>query len=473
MRSHLLLGLALLAHVLHAQVTDTARRQSSAVISGSVRDSIAHAPLAGATVQLIAADNQANFARTAVADSLGRYAIADVPDGRYVLGFFHPLLDSLGVEPPTREVRINGQQAVHVDLATPSAVRLRTTICGPRAASDSIGLIVGTVHDARDGNPVARAAVFGEWTELSLVHGGLVRSVPRLVAVTGDNGWFAMCNVPSAGSMTLMAAHDADSTDMIEVEVPATGFLRRELYLGAAQTVVAADTAKRPDTLTLAPRRVRRGNGRLSGTVVSAVGGRPLGNAVVSVVDGPTTRADDQGAWTITDAPGGSRMLEVRAVGFYPLKRPVNIIPGAPPVRITLSTLEAVLDTVRITANPLHGRDINEFYQRRRRGIGKFLTPEDIANRGVITTSDVFRTVSGVQLERNGNGEDAIYMRGAFGWCKPTVFINGAGMDIGPDEIDDFVHPKEVAGIEIYHEDAPPQFQRGLSGCGSIVIWTR
>jgi hypothetical protein len=273
--------------------------------------------------------------------------------------------------------------------------------------------------------------------------------------------------------MTLMAAHDADSTDMIEIEVPATGFARRELYLGEAQTVIAEDTIKRPDSLTLAPRRIRHGNGRLSGTVVAAVGNRPLGNAVVSIVDGPTTHADDQGAWTITDAPVGSRMLEVRALGFYPLKRPVNIVAGAPPVRLTLSTLEAVLDTVRITASPFHGRDINAFYQRRRRGIGKFLTPEDIANRGVIVTSDVFRTVPGVQLVRNGNGGDAIYIRGAFGWCAPTVYINGAGMNIGPDEIDDFVHPKEVAGIEIYHEDVPPQFQRGLSGCGSIVIWTK
>lgn len=473
MRIHVLIGIALAVRIVHAQVTDTVRGKSTATITGVVRDSIAHTPLPGATVQLIGAENQASFAKTTVADSLGHYVIAEIPDGRYVLGFFHPMLDSLGVEPPTREVRIEGQRPVRADLAIPSAVRLRTTICGQHAASDSVGVVVGTVRDARDGSPIARATVFGEWTELTLTREGLTRRMPRLVAVSGENGWFAMCNIPSAGTMTLMASRDADSTDIIEVQVPATGFLRRELYLGSAQTVVVADTVKRPDSLTLAPRKVRRGDGRLSGTVVSAVGERPLGNAVVSIVDGPVTRADDNGFWTITDAPVGSRMLEVRAVGFYPLKRHVNVIAGAPPLRIAMSTLEAVLDTVRITASPLHGRDINEFYQRRRRGIGKFLTPEDIANRGVITTSDVFRAVTGVQLERNGFGGDAIYMRGPFGWCVPTVFINGASMAIGPDEIDDFVRPKDIAGIEIYHEDAPPQFQRGLSGCGSIVIWTK
>jgi len=473
MRLHLVLGLALAVRLLHAQVTET-RAGSGAVISGLVRDSIAHTPLAGATVQLIAAENQANYARTAVADSLGRFAIAGVPDGRYVLGFFHPILDSLGVEPPTREVRVEGQQPVRVDLATPSAMRLRTTICGQRAASDSVGLIVGTVHDARDGNPVARATVFGEWTELSLVRGGLVRTVPRLVAVTGDNGWFAMCNVPSAGSMTLMAAHDADSTDMIEIDVPATGFLRRELYLGPAQTTVATDTVKRPDSLALAPHRIRHGDGRLSGTVVSAVGNRPLGNAVVSIVDGPTTHADDNGVWTITDAPVGSRMLEVRALGFYPLKRQVNVMAGAPPVRITLSTLEAVLDTVRIIASPLHGRDINAFYQRRRSGTGRYLTPDDIAKRGGVVLSDVFRTVPGLQVYPGEFGGDTVVMRGSYGLCAPAYFIDGFYMDLTPDELNDWVRLNRIAGIEIYTgENAPPQFQRGMSGCGSIVIWTK
>ena len=466
--------LALLTQVANAQIADTARNGITASITGIVRDSIEPAPLAGATVQLIAAENQANFARTTVSDSLGRFAITDVPDGRYVLGFFHPILDSLGVDPPSREVRIEGHQSVRADLAIPSAVRLRTTICGQQATSDSIGVIVGTVHDARNGNPVAHATVLGEWTELSLVRGGLVRRVPRLVAVTGDNGWFAMCNVPSAGSMTLMAARDADSTDVIEVDVPKTGFLRRELYLGAARTTIVTDTAKRPDSLALAPRRLRRGEGRLSGTVVSAVGGRPVADALVSIVDGPTTRANDGGAWTISDAPVGSRMLEVRAVGFYPLKRAVNIISGAPPVRVTLSTLEAVLDTVRITASPLHGRDINEFYKRRRSGTGRYLTPDDIAKRGGAVVSDVFRTVPGLQVYRAEFGGQTVSMRGAFGQCAPAYYIDGFHMDLTPDEIDDLVTINRIAGIEVYTgENAPPQFQRGLSGCGSILIWTK
>ena len=45
-------------------------------------------------------------------------------------------------------------------------------------------------------------------------------------------------------------------------------------------------------------------------------------------------------------------------------------------------------------------------------------------------------------------------------------------MDV--NDINDWVHPDEVAGIEVYPEGTvPPQFQEGLSGCGSVVIWTK
>jgi hypothetical protein len=306
------------------------------------------------------------------------------------------------------------------------------------------------------------------------MRGGIVRRAPRLVALTGDNGWFAMCNVPSGGTMTLMASLGPDSTDVIEVQVPAAGFLRRELYLGVARTVVIGDTVKRGDSLALAQRRVHFGNGVLSGTVVAAVGNRPLGGALVGIVDGPRVRANERGEWTLADAPTGSRMLEVRAVGYYPDRRRVDVIAGAPPVRVALSTLQAVLDTVRIVASSVRTRDLQGFLDRRRSGLGHYLTADDLAKRGALNTSDAFRSVPGVHVERSPLGDDVILMRSPFGECAPAVYINGMYMNLGPQDIDDWVRPKEVLGIEVYTgESVPPQFMRGLSGCGSIVIWTR
>ncbi|MEO8193005.1 MAG: carboxypeptidase regulatory-like domain-containing protein [Gemmatimonadales bacterium] len=472
-----LLFLALLARLAAAQTPATTRAAPGATVSGVVRDSVAHTSLAGAVVQLVPADNSASFILTAVSDSLGRFTLGDVPDGRYKLGFIHPMLDSLGVEPPLRDVYVNDRRSVRADLGIPSPARIRAAICGTRPATDSGAVIVGVVRDARDGAPAAGVSVSAEWFEVSFTPQGLVRRIPRLVATTGENGWFAICNVPSAGIVALHASRGTDSTDLIEVQVPAEGFLRRELYLGPARTVIIRDTALRVDSLARAPRRLNTGNIRLSGTVIAAARARPLAGAQVGVADGPQTRTNASGEWTIIDAPAGTRMLEVRALGFYPERRPVDVVAGAPPIRVALSTLKAVLDTVRISASRIrYDRDRNGFQQRRRSGFGRYLTQQDVARWRPIDTSDLFRLVPGVRVERSSNGfEKHILIRGPFGMCSPTVYVDDHAMNnFTADDIDSWVSPKDIAGIEIYTgAGVPAQFQQGLSGCGSIVIWTK
>jgi hypothetical protein len=65
-------------------------------------------------------------------------------------------------------------------------------------------------------------------------------------------------------------------------------------------------------------------------------------------------------------------------------------------------------------------------------------------------------------------------------YCTPTFFVDGfewqplAGRSQA--QIDQFLPPKRIAGIEIYLADQPhpPRFsQPPFSGCGVIVIWTR
>ena len=49
------------------------------------------------------------------------------------------------------------------------------------------------------------------------------------------------------------------------------------------------------------------------------------------------------------------------------------------------------------------------------------------------------------------------------GWAEMTA-----------DELDVWVRPNEVKGIEVYAGiGAPMEYQVGLSGCGSILIWTK
>jgi len=462
--------ISLLARSANAQV-ETTHRDPGATISGVVHDSIANTPLVNAIIQLIARDDPA-FVRNATSDSLGRFRMNDVPLGHYQLGFFHPVLDSLGVEAPLRDVYVDSYRPVIADVAVPSPTSLRRAVCRVDAARDSGAVILGTVRDARDGSPVAKVVVVGDWIEYSLNRGGMSRRLARRLATTGENGWFALCNVPSSGSVALVASRGADSTGLIEVQVPSEGFVRRELYLGAADTETKISSTSPTPGVAPSTRRIRIGNGHLSGTVTSVVGNRPLANAQVSIVDGPQTRASPSGEWAISNAPAGTRMLEVRALGYYPDRHNVNVVAGAAPLRITLSTLKAVLDTVRIRASRLpNDRNGNGFMQRRRSGAGRYITPEDIVRLPVIVTSDLFRRMPGVRTDG-----DSIELRGAFTtWCHAAIFIDDHYMSfLTKDDIDDWVHPEHIAGIEVYSEaSAPPQYQVGLSGCGSIVIWTK
>lgn len=464
----ILLLIATLARPSVAQVRDTSQRAPGATVSGFVHDSIARQPLGGATVQLVT-DSVTTFLRMAVSDSLGRFALGDVPAGRYRLGFLHPLLDSLGVDAPLVEVHVDGRRPVRADLAIPSPARIRAAICGPKPALDSSSVLVGVVRDARGGAPASGVTVTGEWLELTFTPTGLGRRIPRLVATTGENGWFAMCNVPSAGTLALRASRGADSTDLLEVQLSSDGFVRSDLYLGSARAVASGDTTQRAGA---PPRR----EVRVRGTVIAAAGGRPLPGAQVSITARAQTRTNDRGEWTLVDPPVGTRMLEVRAVGYYPERRPVNVVAGAPPVRVALSTLRAVLDTVRITAARVRGRDISGFVERSRSGIGRYFMEEDISRRKPLVTSDLFRMVPGVVVERTALGDTQITMRGRVAEsCVPSFYIDGQYMrNLSADDVDDWVRPHEIAGIEVYTgAGLPAQFQQEMTGCGAIVIWTR
>jgi hypothetical protein len=455
----LLLLLVLIPRAMPAQRMQIAK-DSAATIYGVVRDSISGGALSNAAVQLVLRDDPSSPARTALSDSLGNYVLSNVPLGKYSIGFFHPILDSLAIDAPFRNVDVESYASLVADLAVPSAAVLRKASCLAQPMNGSAGVIIGSVNDTQDGSLAAGATVRGEWIELALNRAGLARRLAHRTALTNGDGRFTLCDVPSSGLVALSAVKGADSTGVVEVEMPPGGFMRRALYLG------------------------RSGNGRIGGTVVSVASNQPIAGAVVSIVNGPEARTNERGEWSISNAPGGTRRLELRALGYYPVQRTVDIVASSQPLRIAMSTFKAVLDTVKVIARRLpNGPDDGGFLRRRRSGMGKYITSADIARFPVVNTSDVFRRFPRVRTDGGNKGK--IQMRGAFqsnqgqlggeNWCNASIFINGHNMSFMTlEDIDDWVPPDEIAGIEVYPDGTvPPQFQPGLSGCGSVVIWTK
>jgi hypothetical protein len=454
----------LLARVATAQQPDSAPGRGS--VSGVVVDSLTGAPLALATVQLVPNEN-ATRPRTVTSDERGRYRIDALADGQYLVGFFHARLDSLGLEPPVREVFVRGGAHERLDLWIPSATRIRATVCGAAAPGDSGALVIGFTRTARDGRPAAGVRITGEWHELAFTSSGILASTPRVTSVSLENGWFALCGVPRGGVMGLIASRGGDSSGVVEIQVPADGLARRDLYIAAApalptDTTVSAAADENPARL------VRSGDLRLHGTVRRVATGQPIAGAQVVLIEGPFTTTNDRGEWTLVDAPGGTRMLEVRALGLYPERFAVDVVASAPPIHVAMNTMRAVLDTISIRA--VRGR-LRGFEERRRSGLGRYIGPLDLMRFPGRQMSDILRTQPGVRVMRNPDGSTDIYLRSAN--CPAEVYVDGMYM-FSSSDLDHWLRPEDVAGIEIYASMmAPPQFQRPFSGCGSIVIWTR
>ena len=476
MRPVSLLLVAVLGQLAVAQTPSSTARTADVTVSGFVHDSIARVPLAGAMVQLVSSDSIGRFGRTVYSDSIGGFVVSNVPPGSYTLGFYHSVLDSLGVEPPLRRVTVDGSKPVRIDLATPSPSRLRAAVCGPQSGSGA--LLVGVVRDAKSGAPVGGATVSGQWMELSFKRDGIAQRMPRIVATTRNNGWFSMCDVPSPGTMTLSAAHDSDSTDVIEIQIADASFVRRELYLGPTHTVAAGERSERYGIYAPLDRRVKVGDGRIAGTVVRSSDGGPLEGAQVVIDGGLDTHANERGEWKFENAPIGSRMIEVRKVGYYPERRRIDVLANSSPVRISLSTLKTVLDTVKIRASRMgYTRDRLGFQNRRHTGLGRYVTPEDIAKQSPTVTSELFRNMPGVRLVYDPQSlETTFTVRGNRSeWCEPSVYLDGLHVSgVTGGALDVWVHPDEIAGIEVYAGlGTPIEYQDGENACGAILIWTK
>ena len=444
----------------------------TAVVLGTVFDSLAGTPLAGALVQLTATVKQAKV-WSATSDARGEFEIAGVPRGSYIIGFFHPTLDSLGLGVPPNLLEISSAAPTRADLAVPSAVTIRNALCPPASTADSSGMVIGFVRDADTGSPLAGAKVVVMWTELVIQNG--IHTDRREVPVkANDVGWYAVCGVPTDGPVIARAELGADASGFIEISVSPRGVRHRDFGIprdSAAVTVAADDSAA-----AAAGQTFRRGSARLTG-VVRDERGRPLSGAQLLLWgSGVTGSTLEDGTFALAGLPAGSQALEARYVGYAPKRVTVDLASNSTrTVTVTLDKRAEVLDEVTIYGKRSERRsDFRGFLERSKRGFGHFLTRADIEKRHPFQFTDLFRMMPGFSLVPDtGFGYTIVSTRGSGfgGRCQPTIYLDGMKLSDASD-IDGFIMPSDIAAVEAYagSAGAPPQYSG--SGCGSVLIWT-
>jgi hypothetical protein len=447
----------------------------TARVEGIVFDSLGKRPLSEATVQVIES-SPGRHSYAAISDSLGHFRIDSVGPGSYIAGFLHPLLDSIGVMAPYDSIEVRAGATVSVALAVPSGRRLARAICGEdrakdkagRAGSaDSVGMIVGHVRDASTGAPMPGTAVTLEWPTLVFGSGGPHTETRSLRATTTAEGWFAMCGL-DANEYQLHAEHARQATGLIDVAIRPHDIARLSLLLGADATAVAADSAS-------------RGQATISGTVLTR-DKRPL-EGVQIVVDGSATSVttNARGAFRLTGLPDGTRMAEARALGYEPVRIPVELSRTEErSVSFVMAKRVATLNALTVFGRPgRRMRDLTGFLDRKSRGFGRFITREEIERENPFSACDLLRRVPGLTVNDDGAFGCTANIRGAVTGvsgsgphlCEPALYEDNVLFSGTVTDFTRSVSPRDIMGIEIYTSATePPQFQ---GACGAIVVWTR
>ncbi len=426
------------------------------VLRGVVYDSlITGRPLEGAEVWIESTN------RMARSDAAGRFTLDALARGRYVLTFYHPMLDSAGLSVPPVAVDLGAGGSADVSLATPSPVQAHHTLC-PRDPLRRTGAILGVVRNAVDDKPLPAVTISAHWTTYDIGEAS-VRSASRSVQAKSDaTGHVLLCGLPIDVALVIRGQAEGGSVGMLVVDLAGRAFARTDMALAMA-----------PIT------------GSVKGIVRNRKGSLVPGATVVALGTDASVQSDVYGRFSLDGVTVGSRILEAHAVGYMIGRAQTTVRQEAgQQVNIVVGDSVTVLEPVTVEGEYEPYLKHVGFIQRSHTAQGHFLDTAAIAKSGALRFEELFRMVPGVQLRPNGTGMLVELQRGqgeinnpSLGnYCPPMYFIDAVYYPLPPLQTQSVpVVPSEILGIEVYSNlfSAPPQYQRRGSGCGVILIWTK
>jgi hypothetical protein len=189
---------------------------------------------------------------------------------------------------------------------------------------------------------------------------------------------------------------------------------------------------------------------------------RPLTGAQVRIAGAALVGlTDDRGVFNISGAPGGTQTLLIRAVGYAPEQRTIELVAdGSLSVDISLTNLRSLLDTIRVTASRVYSRDGNGFERRRKIGSGHYFDSTDVEHYRPSEITGLLEMVGGVRVAGAGLNQRIIMQH--IDACEPTIFVDGmAFADFTAADLNMMVPPEDVIGVEVYTSaaTAPVQFK--------------
>ena len=449
-------------------------------VRGTVFDSILEGPLPNERVFV------AGTGYETITNEKGDFAFNTLLDGKYELTAER--IDSLGYEPSVAELRFVPGDTLTANLVIPSLATVHEKLCPDVKYGDRRYVLIGRLEDLEGETHMPRRYVVASWST-----GTRLRHMKQR---TDREGRFVFCDLPDERNIEL-AVHDADYTSE-PVSVFFSGRSVVQVTQSSVRRFQALDRIWRVDLIPalaeglvpLTPPVVGIQQ-TIHGTVGRVDNGDRIDRVAVLLMgtDGAVYGAvlsDSVGRFKIDVPAPGDYTIRVQRFGYNATRSGMISVPAnaAVQIRVNLRPDPEMLETVTVTGErerfapgPLRG-----FYDRKRRGLGHFLTREQIEEKGVNRFTSLLRLMHGVRIVSLGGSRSGVRMRGFGGLtgasCIPLLYWDGVKTgkidgitDLGPDGV---LFPSDLEAIEVYTPSSVPgEFGGSDARCGVIVVWSR
>jgi len=239
----------------------------------------------------------------------------------------------------------------------------------------------------------------------------------------------------------------------------------------------------------------------LTGIVLDSVSRRPLeGVSVYFTTAEGESRTGPDGRFRLSVTSPRDTLMVVRRIGFVPSTFPVHLAYGALVSDVGYLQIRPVaskLDQILVEAEQIRRfPQLEGFYSRKdaMRGLGHYLTKDDVERIPAAKTSDVLRHSMKLEIEcsKSSSGQCYAASRRAretrlstarrmdttavedisqgfgTGRCRMEVWVDGIR---SPFELDT-IPVDWIVAIEIYSGPATTPAEFGQGACGVVAIWT-
>ncbi|MFC1790884.1 carboxypeptidase regulatory-like domain-containing protein [Gemmatimonadota bacterium] len=192
-------------------------------------------------------------------------------------------------------------------------------------------------------------------------------------------------------------------------------------------------------------------------------------------------QSDENGQFRMPVPRPGSYRVVAERIGFVTVSVPVAVEDEEEVVVVEIRMSETAIPLeplVVVARRRIRPGSLDEFYERMerntQRGLGHFVTAEDVEAAPPFNTSALFRAVPRMEVRPSGPSDNDVFMRVGGELCRPDIYLDGLPVML-PEEFlfDNLVSVVDLEGVEIYRGQLERVEGYSPSTCGLILLWRK